>query len=297
MSAKRNRIPQYGTVDIKDHIYYRTIVTGADGHRSSLYGKTKEELYDKEMAALEQIKNDTIRKHSPTVSEYCEKWLILQSIHIRATTLKDYTSKVKRHIIRPLGNRRIAEVTLDDIQMALIPVSQLSASVYKSVVVLYKSIFRSAKENRIIKEDPTIHLSTKGGGIPQAEKVTLTDNQANHLLDAVHGLPPYTFVMLGLYAGLRREEILALQWDSVYLDTNAPYLTVRRAWHTEHNRPVILTKLKTNAAARNIPLPDCLADCLREAKTNSISEYVIANRDGDPLSYTQFKRLWQYVTT
>ena len=28
--------------------------------------------------------------------------------------------------------------------------------------------------------------------------------------------------MIGLYAGLRREEILALQWDSVYLDTDTP---------------------------------------------------------------------------
>ena len=96
---------------------------------------------------MELIKNDTFRKHSPTVAEYCEKWLMLQSIHIRATTLTDYTSKVRRHIIGSLGNRRIAEVTLDDIQIALIPVSQLSASVYKSVVVLYKAIFRSAKEN------------------------------------------------------------------------------------------------------------------------------------------------------
>ena len=26
-------------------------------------------------------------------------------------------------------------------------------------------------------------------------------------------------------------------------------------------------------------------------------DYVIANRDGDPLSYTQFKRLWQYIVT
>lgn len=246
---------------------------------------------------MEQIKNDTFRKHSPTVAEYCEKWLMLQSIHIRATTLTDYTSKVNRHIIGPLGNRRIAEVTLDDIQMALIPVSKLSASVYKSVVVLYKAIFRSAKENRIIKDDPTIHLSAKGGGIPQSENTASADDQAQRLLNAVQGSPTYVFVMLGLYAGLRREEILALQWDSVYLDTNAPYLTVRRAWHTEHNRPIILTELKTNAAARNIPLPDSLAACLWEVKSNSIADYVIANRDGEPLSYTQFKRLWQYVTT
>lgn len=100
-----------------------------------------------------------------------------------------------------------------------------------------------------------------------------------------------------MYAGLRREEILALQWDSVYLDTDAPYLTVRRAWHTEHNRPVILTELKTKAAERNIPLPDRLAECLKAAKKKSTSDYVIANQDGEPLSYTQFKRLWQYIVT
>ena len=83
----------------------------------------------------------------------------------------------------------------------------------------------------------------------------------------------------------------------VYLDVDCPYLTVRRAWHTENNRPVILDELKTKAAHRNIPLPVCLADCLKETKANSQSEYVVSNRDGDPLSYTQFKRLWQYIVT
>ena len=231
------------------------------------------------------------------VGKYCEKWLLMQSVHVRATTMTDYTSKVRRHIIKELGDMRMADVTLDDIQIALVPVSQKSASVYKSVVVLYKSIFRAAKESRVIDKNPTVYLTSKGGGVPQKEKEALTDEQAARLLDAIQGLPPYVFVMLGLYAGLRREEILALQWDSVYLDTDTPYLTVRRAWHTESNRPVILDELKTKAAERNIPLPICLADCLKEAKANSTSEYVVPNRDGDPLSYTQFKRLWQYIVT
>ena len=216
---------------------------------------------------------------------------------MRATTLIDYTSKVRRHIIKELGQMRMADVTLDDIQLALVPVSEKSASVYKSVVILYKSIFRAAKESRIIDNNPTIYLTTKGGGVPQKDKAALTDDQAARLLDTVQGLPPYVFVMLGLYAGLRREEILALKWDAVYLDGDFPYLAVRRAWHTENNRPVILDELKTKAAERNIPLPTCLAECLKEAKANSTSEYVVANRDGEPLSYTQFKRLWQYIVT
>ena len=55
--------------------------------------------------------------------------------------------------------------------------------------------------------------------------------------------------------------------------------------------------LKTKAAERNIPLPDCLYTCLKEAKKTSTSQYVVANREGNPLSYTQFKRLWQYIVT
>jgi integrase len=297
MAAKKKRIPRYSTVEINGHSYYRTVITDEEDNRISLYGKTREELYDKEMAALEQIDNASFRRKSPTVAEYCEKWLLLQSAHVRATTLIDYTSKVRRHIIAELGDRHIADVSLDDIQVALVPVSKKSESVYKSVVVLYKSIFRAAKESHVIEDNPTVHLTAKGGGIPQTDKIPLTDEQVERLLAAIKGLPPYVFVMLGLYAGLRREEILALQWDSVYLDTNAPYLTVRRAWHTEHNRPVILMELKTKAAERNIPLPVCLAECLREAKVASTSEYVVANRDGEPLSYTQFKRLWQYIVT
>lgn len=297
MATKRRKIPRYGTVEINGSTYYKTYVENLDGKRTILYGKTREELYDKELDALERIDSATFRRKSPTVAEYCEKWLLMQSAHVRTTTLTDYTSKVRRHIISELGDKRIAEVTPDDIQLALVSVSSKSASVYKSVVILYKSIFRAALESRVIDENPTVHITPKGGGIPQKEKPALTDSQVERLLDAVRGLPPYVFIMLGLYAGLRREEILALQWDSVYLDTPAPYLTVRRAWHTEHNRPVILTELKTKAAERNIPLPVCLVDCLKEAQKTSTAEYVVANRDGDPLSYTQFKRLWQYVVT
>ena len=297
MATKRKRIPRYSKVQVNGYEYYKTDIEDADGKRVILYGKTREEVYDKEMAALEQIDNATFRRKSPTVAEYCEKWLLMQSVHIRATTLIDYTSKVRRHIIKELGEKRMADVTLDDIQVALVPVSKKSASVYKSVVILYKSIFRAAKESHVIDTNPTIYLEAKGGGVPQEERQALTDEQVERLLDAIRGLPPYVFVMIGLYAGLRREEILALQWDSVYLDTDAPYLTVRRAWHTEHNRPVILTELKTKAAERNIPLPDRLAECLKEAKKKSTSDYVIANQDGEPLSYTQFKRLWQYIVT
>lgn len=294
--ARRRTIPKYKTVELNGITYYRTRIEDADGKRVALYGKTREELYDKVEEAKRQIENLSFQRDTPTVKEYCEKWLLMQSAHIRATTLTDYSSKVKNYIIKPLGHLYMADVTADDLKLAIVPAAKKSESVYRSVNMLMKSIFSSAEESHLIDENPARRISAKGG-IPQKKKDSLTDEQAAQLLEAIQGLPPYVFVMLGLYAGLRREEILALQWDCVFLDEEAPYLSVKRAWHTEHNRPVILTELKTKAAQRDIPLPKCLAECLREAKARSNSPYVIANSEGGPLSYTQFKRVWQYIVT
>ena len=294
--AKRKNIPEYGTVVMNGIEYYRTRIEDADGKRVALYAKTREELYDKVQEAKNQIKKCSFRKENPTVKEYAEKWLLMQSAHVRKTTMVDYTSKVKNYIIKPLGHMYMADVTADDIKIAMIRASEKSESVYHGVNMLMKCIFYSAEDSHIISENPTKKLCAKGG-IPQKDKEALTDEQVDKLLDAIKGLPPYVFVMLGLYAGLRREEILGLQWDCVHLDAEAPYISVRRAWHVEHNRPIILTELKTKAARRDIPIPKCLIDCLREAKENSKSDYVVANRDGGPLSYTQFQRVWKYIRT
>lgn len=297
MAKRKPILPDYGTLEVKGVTYFRTRVTDNDGNRISLYGLTREELFDKVQETEKQIENKTFRRNTPTVREYCEKWLLMKSANVRETTMIDYRSKVKNHIIKPLGDMKMGDVTADDIRLAIIPASKLSASVFKSVNVLYKCIFQSAFESKVIDKDPTVFLTPEGGGIPQKERIPLTDEQVEKLLAATKGLPPYLFVMLGLYAGLRREEILGLQWDSVYLDCEAPYLTVRRAWHTENNQPVILTELKTRAAHRSIPCPPRLVEALKEAEKTAKSEYVIANKDGGPLTYTQFKRLWTFIVT
>ena len=132
MAKRQTIIPQYGTVMKKGVLYYRTRIKDTNGKLIALYAKTPEELYKRETLALEQIENATFHRKTPTVAEYCEKWLLMQSVHVRATTLTDYTSKVRRHIIAELGDKRMGEVSLDDIQLALVPVSKKSVSVYKS---------------------------------------------------------------------------------------------------------------------------------------------------------------------
>ena len=296
--AKKNQestpIPAYTRVKRRDNYYLRARVYDADGKRIDIYGKDEEELTQKVLEAQKRIEDLRFRKVNPTVAEYSEKWLEMQAAHVRPSTLRGYELTVRKYIIEPLGEMYMSDVTADDIKMAMIPVSKRSEDVYNKVNMLFKSIFYSAEYSNLLKDNPTKNLNSKGG-IPKKEKEALTDAQVEQLLETIRDLPPYTFVMIGLYAGLRREEILALKWDCVHLDEKVPYISVRRAWHSEKNRPVITTDLKTPAAKRDVPIPDNLVECLREEKEKSISEYVIADRNGEPLSYSQFVRIWNYI--
>ena len=294
MAKKKEVIPQYGTVINNGVPYFRTRITDADGKQVTLYGVTREELYQKEREARTKVAEIIFRRSNPTVAEYCEKWLMMKSATVSPATLKGYASKVKNYIVKPLGDMYMSEVTADDIRLALVPVAKKSSGMYDGVNMLIKSIFQSAERSNVLDENPSTGICPKGGHASK-KKDALSDAQVKILLDTVKGLPPYVFTMLGLYSGMRREEILALQWDCVFLDANTPYISVRRAWRSEKNRPSVSTVLKSKAAKRDIPIPRCLVDCLREAKAASISAYVIADSKGDPLSYSQFQRLWQYI--
>ena len=294
MAKKKECIPEYGTTTKNGVMYYRTRITDADGKRVDLYATTREELYRKEKEARQVIEDLIFRKKNPTVADYCEKWLLMHSAKVSKKTLEGYTRNMNRYIVEPLGHMYLSDVTADDIRVALVPVSKKSAGLYAQINMLVKCIFYSAERNDLIDYNPSANISAKGG--TQAKgKEALTDEQAEILLNTIRGLPPYLFVMIGYYSGLRREEILGLQWDCVFLDVPTPYISVRRAWRTEHNRPVVSTTLKTPAAKRDVPIPQCLVDCLREAKAKSISAYVIADSKGNPLSDSQFGRVWKHV--
>ena len=294
MARKKEIIPEYQSEIFNGKEYFRTRIKDADGKRVAVYGSTRKELYEKVKTAQRKIEDIAFRRENPTVKEYCEKWLMMKSSTVKPQTLRGYELALRKYVIEPIGDMYLDEVTLDDLKLLMVPVSKMSSAVYSTVNMLVKCIFYSAEANQLIDYNPSATLSPKGGK-SKIKKDALSDEQVNVLLNTVKGLPPYVFVMIGLYAGLRREETLGLKWDCVFLDESTPYIAVRRAWRSVKNRPVVSEELKTPAAKRDIPIPKCLVDCLKEAKAKSISDYVIADSNGKPLSYSQFQRVWKYI--
>lgn len=196
MARKNGVVPNYGTVVRKGIKYYRTRLEDADGKWIPLYAQTCEELYQKEQEARRQIEDILFRRKNPTVAEYCDKWLLMQSAKVSAATLKGYTSRLKNYVVKPLGEMYMSDVTADDIRIALIPASKKSASLYATVNMLMKCIFYSAEQSQLIEYNPSAKVSAKGG-TPAKDKDALTDAQVKKLLDAVRGLRPYVFIMVG----------------------------------------------------------------------------------------------------
>ena len=152
--AKKKVIPEYGKVKKNGTEYYRTRILDADGKQVDIYGKTCEEVYDRAQVASRAVADAIFRKNNPTVREYCEKWLKMKSATVRPNTLEGYRKAMERHIIAPIGDRYIDEITADDLKMLMVPVSKMSKGLYGTVNMLLKCVFYSAVESDVIKDNP-----------------------------------------------------------------------------------------------------------------------------------------------
>lgn len=271
---------------------YRKRVQDVDGKHVAISAKTPEKL-EKKLEEFEKRKLlSTTGRKNMLVNDYIQNWLDLHSANLGFGTTLNYQSTINCNIKPYLEGKRMLNIKPNDIKFVMSQMSGKSESLFKNTYQLLNQVFNSAVENRDILVNPCPKI--KMGGIPQKDRLALTDDQVAVLLDAIKGTKAYVFCMIALYAGLRREEILGLQWDCVCLD-EPPHISVRRALRFEHNRPVVTEKLKTRASKRTVSIPHQLVECLKEHKASSSSDYVICNSTGGPLSGTQFKGLWNAV--
>lgn len=141
--------------------YYRTRITDADGKELSLYAATCEELYEKQLEARKQVEEIIFHLQHPTVAEYGEKWLLMQSAKVSASTLRGYTRDMTNYIIKPLGEMYMEEVTADDIRLALVPLSKKSEGLYNKVNMLLKCIFIRQSETKFLNTIPVQEYPVK----------------------------------------------------------------------------------------------------------------------------------------
>lgn len=224
-----------------------------------------------------------------TVAQWSEQWERLAKKGKSPKQQEAISNALHNHILPLLGHVPLTQVSYVDAEIVMAAAADYSYSLRSKILKTMRSLFASARKNHLIIENPCLDL--KAGKDDTQERAALTQQQQTVLEAAVSGTRAETFVLIGLYTGLRRSEILALQWDSVNLDSETPSLTVRRSVHWEHNKPIITETLKTRAAVRTIPLPSRLATYLRQQSRNG--DYVI----GGEIAYTlsQYQSMWRII--
>ena len=290
--AKRNA-PEF-SYNPKTKQYRKQIKNEYTGKWVSVYGKTKAEVRAKIEERRSSWTLQAAADEQPYVYEYAAKWYRLNTTEVGQKRKDDYSNAINNHICPVIGAKLIRDVSHDDIKEIMFRSAGMSSSAQKKIVVTLKRIFKSAERNNLIDKNPCEDL--KAGGKPAAEKVPLTREQQQRLVAAVKGTKAYPFVLLCLYAGLRREEALGLQWDCVKIDGDAPHIIVKRAvkWDGK-NSAIVSEKLKSGAASRNVPVPALLVECLAEERSRTKGSFVIANSEGEAMSAASFRRLWDVI--
>lgn len=298
--------------------YYRKKVRRPDGGYDVVYGKTQAELAEKVIRRQNILAAEgNVPPEELYFYEYASAWYARREPHLSDGMKKAVRHEVNDVICPVIGGKPIREITSDDLADVLATRGHLSRSAQQKTVMVLKQIFDAALDAGVIEKLPTRRL--KPGGKKAPPKKALTEAQAVQLLETVRGLSVEPCVMLGLYTGMRREEICALKWDAVELEGEAPHIIVRRAcrWPT-NNAAEISDVLKTDAAARSIPIPSPLRfylQTLRAAELERIKKaplpkggsaeggggYILRDRcvygaaDGKPLSLTAFRRRWEAI--
>ena len=236
--------------------YLKKKIKDERGVYIAVYAKDPEELERKVAERTAEIEHRKQLAENPLVWQYAQTWYKLYTPRLSDSRKSDYAIAINRHICPIIGARHMLDVTPGDIADVMLACADLSRSSQDKIVCALKKIFAAGEKAGVVRVNPCVDL--RAGGKRAAEKEALTRQQMRTLEDAVVGTRIYPFVMIGLYAGLRREEILGLEWDCVHLDGAAPYISVRRALRWVHNQPVVSDELKSAAARRDVPIPPTL---------------------------------------
>ena len=274
---------------------WRKRIKDPSGKYVDVYGETKQAVRDKAAARLAAWAAAASAEASPDFAAVAVRWASLTAADASPRVRSYRQSALSNHILPVLGSIPAAQLRQEDVLRLRQSLSSMSRdSQTKILAIVRNACAFGAKNGYLPQGNPAVDV--KPGGAPPAEVDPLTPEQAASLLAAVAGTQAETFCRLCLYAGLRREEAMGLQWRYVHLDSVSPFLEVREAlrWPT-NAAPEVSDKLKSKAARRDIPLPASLAAHLQAVKAASASDYVLHNRQGGPMSYSSWRSLWRAV--
>jgi integrase len=169
--------------------------------------------------------------------------------------------------------------------------------------VLSKALRQAARHALVAKNVAAEEGAPK---VEVAEVVILTEDRIAELLAKLACRAIYARVIVTLFTGVRRGELLALRWSNTDLD--AKIMRIREALEETKAHGIRFKRAKTKSGRRDITLPDIVIDTLREHRRLQLEQrialglgklpddaLVFADLDGNPRSPRAFSGDWAEV--
>ncbi|MFD7548551.1 tyrosine-type recombinase/integrase [Streptomyces sp. NPDC059816] len=284
----------------------RVYVPQPDGtrKRKTVYGATWDECDEKRQELVRRDRQGIpTPSRSAKLSEWLPYWL---EDHIKPnrkrTTYVKYEMHVRLYLVPLLGSRRLESLTTANVRRMISEVTtKASAATAKEAHRVLRTALTAACREELISRN-VVQLVPSPRVEPRELRPWSLDETLT-FLEAARTDPLYAAFVLAVALGLRRGEILGLQWKDVDLDRRV--LTVRTTLN-RGGKELYLDSTK-NRRARMIPIPlMCVAPLrwqrLRQADRRAAagpewydSDHVFTTRSGRPIEprnlYRSFLRI------
>ena len=292
----------------KDSRWEGRIVIGYDEkglpRTKNVLAKTKGECVEKLKALQESLAAPAPEVPKPGISlgNWLDHWYQdYKKANLRPNTQMSYERRIYQHIIPALGNIQLDKLTTGDIQQFYTGLKQsgrrlrtelygegLSDQTVRGIHTTLHSALDKAVEEKLIFRNPAD--SCKLPPVKGREMKVLTPEEIQRLLIQAREDGCYELLLLELATGLRRGEILALQWRDLNLRTGA--LRVERQVHRVKGE-LAVSPPKTKAGNRTVLLPAPVLKVLKAYQKTVHSRWMFPSpvKEDSPLERAECKRL------
>ncbi len=254
-------------------------VTLENGKQKQYRAKNEKEANVRLRKVLDELERGSLlTEKDQTLKEYLEYWLE----HVKRPSLKvgsylRYRDVLDQQILPALGHLPLRKLKPEHLEAFYARLQTdgradgqggLSAKTVRLIHgVLYQGLEAAVRRRRIaynVCRDVTLPR------VERQEMFTLTAEEAQRLLATAKGHRLEALLTLALTTGMRRGELLALQWKDV--DWESGNLQVRRSVNRYAGQGFKVSEPKTKQSRRKIALPPFVLEVLKEHRTRQLAE-------------------------
>lgn len=228
------------------------------------------------------VRRNTVKSDMP-FGEWIDFWYQQYcKMTIRQSTQASYENKIYNHIIPEIGSIKLNELTQNDLQQFYARAKNggrlkyaeclgdgLSDRTIRSMHAVCRQALEKAVSENLITVNPAI-----GCKLPpkkSREMQVLTPEEMQRFLIQAKYEGYFEMLLLELTTGMRRGELLALQWDDLNLDTGELNIC-RQVYHVKGSMQI--SEPKTKSSIRTIILPKVVLNVLAEYKKTVNSRWL-----------------------